>query len=34
MPLKEGSLRDRLIALRLAQAEFVAEAPSVLTAMS
>jgi AcrR family transcriptional regulator len=34
MPLEEGSLRHRLIALGLAQAEFVAEAPSVLTAMS
>jgi AcrR family transcriptional regulator len=34
MPQSEGSLRDRLIALVLAQAEFVAEAPTVLTAMS
>jgi AcrR family transcriptional regulator len=34
MPPDEGSLRDRLIALVLAQAESVAEAPTVLTAMS
>jgi hypothetical protein len=34
MPPEEGSLRDRLIALVLAQAEFVAGAPTVLTAMS
>jgi len=34
MPPDEGSLRDRLIAMVLAQAEFVAEAPTVLTAMS
>jgi AcrR family transcriptional regulator len=34
MPLEEGSLRDRLIASGLAQAEFVPEAPSVLIAMS
>lgn len=34
MPPEEGSLRDRLVAVVLAQAEFVAEAPTVLTAMS
>ncbi|ORW48592.1 TetR/AcrR family transcriptional regulator [Mycobacterium parmense] len=34
MPPDEGSLRDRLIAMVLAQAEFVAEAPMALTAMS
>lgn len=34
MPPAEGSLRDRLIALVLAHAEFVAEAPTVMTAMS
>ena len=34
MPPAEGSLRDRLVALVLAQAESVAEAPTVLTAMS
>ena len=34
MPPGEGSRRGRLIALGLAQAEFVAEAPTVLTAMS
>lgn len=34
MPPEEGSLRDRLIALVLALAESVAEAPTVLTAMS
>jgi hypothetical protein len=33
-PPVEGSLRDRLIALVLAQAEAVAQAPAVLTAMS
>jgi AcrR family transcriptional regulator len=33
-PPVEGSLRDRLIALVLAQAESVAEAPAVMTAMS
>jgi AcrR family transcriptional regulator len=34
MPPAEGSLRDRLVALVLAQAEFVAEAPAIMTAMS
>ncbi|OBF16012.1 TetR family transcriptional regulator [Mycobacterium kubicae] len=34
MPPAEGSLRDRLLALVLAQADVVAEAPAVLTAMS
>ena len=34
MPPVEGSLRDRLIAVVLAQAERVAEAPATLTAMS
>lgn len=34
MPPAEGSLRDRLVTLVLAQAESVAEAPTVLTAMS
>ena len=34
MPPAEGSLRDRLVALVLAQAESVAEAPTLLTAMS
>jgi AcrR family transcriptional regulator len=34
MPQAEGSLRDRLVALVLDQAESVAEAPTVLTAMS
>lgn len=34
MPPAEGSLRDRLIAVVLAQAESVAEAPATLTAMS
>lgn len=34
MPPTEGSLRDRLIALVLAQAESIAEAPGMLTAMS
>jgi AcrR family transcriptional regulator len=34
MPPAEGSLRDRLVAMVLAQAESVAEAPTVLTAMS
>ena len=34
MPPAEGSLRDRLIALVLAQADLVAEAPAALTAMS
>ena len=34
MPPAEGSLRDRLIAVVLAQAEGVAEAPATLTAMS
>ncbi|OBG22410.1 TetR family transcriptional regulator [Mycobacterium sp. 852002-51057_SCH5723018] len=33
-PPAEGSLRDRLVALVLAQAEAVAQAPAVLTAMS
>ena len=33
-PPSEGSLRDRLVALVLAQAEFVAEAPATLAAMS
>ncbi len=33
-PPAEGSLRDRLIALVLGQAEAVAQAPAVLTAMS
>lgn len=32
MPPEEGSLRDRLVALLLAQAEVIAEAPAVLTA--
>jgi AcrR family transcriptional regulator len=34
MPPAEGSLRDRLIGLVLAQAETVAQAPALLTAMS
>jgi AcrR family transcriptional regulator len=34
MPPTEGTLRDRLIAVVLAQAEVVAEAPATLTAMS
>jgi AcrR family transcriptional regulator len=34
MPPAEGSLRDRLIALLLAQAEAVAQAPAVMAAMS
>ena len=34
MPPAEGSLRDRLLAVVLAQAEFIAEAPAVMTAMS
>ncbi|WP_297732461.1 TetR/AcrR family transcriptional regulator [Mycobacterium sp.] len=34
MPPADGSLRDRLIALVLAQAEVVAQAPALLTAMS
>jgi AcrR family transcriptional regulator len=34
IPPAEGSLRDRLVALVLAQAEAVAEAPAALTAMS
>jgi len=33
-PPAEGSLRDRLIAIVLAQAEAVAQAPAVMTAMS
>ncbi len=33
-PPAEGSLRDRLVAVVLAQAEAVAQAPAVLTAMS
>lgn len=32
MPPEEGSLRDRLVALLLAQAEVIAEAPAALTA--
>ena len=34
MPPEQGSLRDRLIAVVLAQAESVAQAPATLTAMS
>lgn len=34
MPPAEGSLRDRLLALVLAQADSIAEAPALLTAMS
>jgi AcrR family transcriptional regulator len=34
MPPDEGSLRDRLVALMLAQAESLAEVPAVLAAMS
>jgi AcrR family transcriptional regulator len=34
MPPEEGSLRDRLTAVVLAQAELIAEAPVMLTAMS
>ena len=34
MPPREGALRDRLVALMLAQAEAVAEAPTMMTAMS
>ena len=34
MPPAEGSLRDRLIALVLAEAELIAEAPFMLSAMS
>lgn len=34
IPPDEGSLRDRLIALVLAQAESVAQAPAVMTAMA
>jgi AcrR family transcriptional regulator len=33
MPPTEGPLRDRLVALVLAQAELIAEAPATLTAM-
>jgi AcrR family transcriptional regulator len=33
-PPAEGSLRDRLVAVLLAQAESIAEAPAVMTAMS
>jgi AcrR family transcriptional regulator len=33
-PPEEGTLRDRLVALVLAQAESVAQAPAVMTAMS
>jgi AcrR family transcriptional regulator len=33
-PPAEGSLRDRLVALVLAQAEAIAQAPAVMTAMS
>ncbi|SOX52229.1 TetR/AcrR family transcriptional regulator, partial [Mycobacterium ahvazicum] len=33
-PPDEGSLRDRLVALMLAQAESVAQAPALMTAMS
>lgn len=33
-PPDEGSLRDRLLALVLAQAELIAEAPATMTAMS
>ncbi len=33
-PPAEGSLRDRLVALVLAQAEAIAQAPALLTAMS
>jgi AcrR family transcriptional regulator len=33
-PPAEGSLRDRLVAVVLAQAESIAEAPAVMTAMS
>lgn len=32
-PPEEGSLRDRLVALVLAQAELIAEAPAILTSM-
>jgi AcrR family transcriptional regulator len=34
MPPEEGSLRERLTALLLAEAELIAEAPATLTAMS
>lgn len=34
MPPTDGSLRDRLLALVVAQAEAIAEAPALLTAMS
>lgn len=34
MPPQEGSLRDRLVALVLEQADAVAQAPAVMTAMS
>ncbi|EUA06646.1 bacterial regulatory s, tetR family protein [Mycobacterium xenopi 4042] len=34
MPPAQGSLRERLIALVLAEAELIAEAPGMLTAMS
>lgn len=34
MPPADGSLRDRLLAVVLAQAEFIAEAPALVTAMS
>jgi hypothetical protein len=34
MPSEEGSLRDRLVALVLAQAQVVAEVPAVMAAMS
>ncbi len=34
MPPQEGTLRDRLVALVLAHAESVAEAPTLLTAMA
>jgi AcrR family transcriptional regulator len=34
VPPEEGSLRDRLVALVLAQAEVIAQAPAVMSAMS
>lgn len=34
MPPQRGSLRDRLLALVLAQSEFIAQAPAIMTAMS
>jgi len=34
VPPAEGSLRDRLVAVVMAQAESIAEAPAVMTAMS